>query len=117
MTWQTFNTAARELFLRRRFLHGSDLLDLAIEHGLGACADTHAERFLRAWGTPNHPAPNPSQRAFATLGGCAAKNWQVCAPGTELAWYWQLKVFRRCAPAARRLHTRKRWTWRRSGVG
>ena len=90
MTWQTFEAAARDMFLRRRFVHGMDVMDLAIEHGLGASADSYAVKFLRQYGVPNHPAPNTSQLAFASLGGCASKDWKVCGPGTELGWYWQL---------------------------
>jgi hypothetical protein len=93
MNRDDFERAALALVRARGRAHGAELIDLAMHHGFCSTAETYAEQWieaaiLRGEIKPLHAEPAHSQRAFASLGGMAARQWSVRGPGTALGWYY-----------------------------
>jgi hypothetical protein len=72
--------------------HGTRLVDLAVEMGLGSCAEQYAETFIMeaiagGHAVPRNAAPDHSQRAFSSLGLSARIDYRVFSRVTCRGWY------------------------------
>lgn len=86
-----FEEAALAYALHQGLLHGSEIVDLAVEQGCGAAAKDAAESWL-VWAVETGvlearaPAPNHSQRAWSGLGGCGLISWKQWSRVSAAGW-------------------------------
>lgn len=111
MSYAKFEAAAREYARACGMFHATALVDIAIEHGLGACASEHVERWLEGEMVAdrvahNHAAPTHSQLALSSLGNSARRDfYKEIDYDTMLAWYY---TWREVVPLTERLTLRRK---------